>query len=142
MPSRSTSAPTPTQSNTGAAGQTTTPVSSSTARQRQTGQQRQQTQVGAQAQRRAPRSDAELSDLGGLYNQNVVLDKFNNRGSKETMQWVSQVTQGLEHKFTMAKSDALDLERLDSVYDLAMRVNDLQRFVRERGLMSAFMIKR
>ena len=96
---------------------------------------------GLVAQSGVPRSDFEIEELAGFYNQDVITDKFNNRGSKETMQWVAQITKGIEHKFTMSKSDALDLERLDSVYDLAMRVNDLKRFVRERGLSEAFQIR-
>ena len=70
----------------------------------------------------------------------MLEDAYNDRGSRTTMQWVSQVTKGLETSFSMVTLDAVEAEQLSSVNDLAMRVNELKNFVSQPGLQNMFMI--
>ena len=96
--------------------------------------------MAAAIPRVVPRTLAELEGTAGIYGQNMLEDAYNNRGSRTTMQWVSQVTKGLETSFSMVTSDAVEAEQLSSVYNLAMRVNELKNFVSQAGLQNMFMI--
>ena len=82
----------------------------------------------------------ELEGAAGMYGDDMLQQAFLDRGSRTTMQWVNQVTTGLPTKFSMLKSDAIESEQLESVYDLAMRVNELKRFLSHCGLLDMFMI--
>ena len=88
--------------------------------------------------RTTKRSQSELRDHGGLFDENVVKQKYLTRGTKECMQWIATVTSGIDSKFSTVKSDSVDDEQFESVYDLSMRVAELQTFVRQNGLISAF----
>ena len=87
-----------------------------------------------------PRSLRELEGAAGIYSDTMLEDAFANRGTRTTMQWVSQVTEGLKTPFNMVTSDEIESEQLSSVYDLSMRVNELKNFVFQNGLQGLFMI--
>ena len=76
--------------------------------------------------RMAARTLVELEGAAGIYADNMLEEACNDRGSRMTMQWVTQITTGLATPFSMLKSDAVESEQLESVYDLAMRVNELK----------------
>ena len=82
----------------------------------------------------------KLSVAAGLYDQDVLQQKYMTRSDRATMQWVAQVTAGISSKFSLVRSDAIESEQLQSVYDLAMRVNELERIVTQNGLLDCFMI--
>jgi hypothetical protein len=84
------------------------------------------------------RSKDELSNHGGLFDQDVVKTKFATRGTKECIQWVTSVTLGIDSKFSTVKSDAVEDEQFESVYDLSMRVAELTTFIKQNGLASSF----
>ena len=92
----------------------------------------------------APRTKArtldELEGAAGLYDDDMLERAYMDRGSRATMQWVNQVTTGLTNKFSMLKSDAVETEQLESVYDLAMRVDELKRSLSNSGLVELFLI--
>jgi hypothetical protein len=67
-----------------------------------------------------------------------VKQKYSSRGTKECMQWVVAVTLGIDSKFSTVKSDAIEAEQFESVYDLSMRVAELKTFVKQIGLISTF----
>ena len=90
------------------------------------------------AERIIKRSKDELRNHGGLYSEDIVKDKYTSRGSKECIQWVESVTLGIEAKFSTVKNDAIEAEQFESVYDLSMRVAELQSFVKRNGLITAF----
>lgn len=92
----------------------------------------------ASLMRTTKRTKDELRDHAGLFDQDVVKSKYKSRGTKECMQWVVSVTQGIESKFSTVKSDAIEDEQFESVYDLSMRVAELKTFVKQNGLASAF----
>ena len=90
------------------------------------------------AERIIKRSKDELRNHGGLYNEDIIKDKYTSRGSKECIQWVESVTLGIEAKFSTVKNDAIEAEQFESVYDLSMRVAELQSFVKQNGLITSF----
>ena len=96
--------------------------------------------MAAAIPRVVPRTLAELEGMAGIYGENMLEDAYNDHGSRTTMQWVSQVTKGLETSFLMVTSDAVEAEQLSSVYDLAMHVNELKNFVSQAGLQNMFMV--
>jgi hypothetical protein len=92
----------------------------------------------AGALRTTKRSQSELRSHGGLFDEDVVKQKYATRGTKECMQWIVAVTSGIDSKFSTVKSDSIDDEQFESVYDLSMRVAELKTFVKQNGLISAF----
>jgi hypothetical protein len=76
------------------------------------------------------RTNNELRDHGGLFDEDIVKQKYSSRGTKECMQWVAAVTLGIDSNFSIVKSDAIEDEQFKSVYDLSMRVAGLKTFVK------------
>ena len=84
------------------------------------------------------RTKDELRDHEGLYDEDVVKDKYLTRGTKECMQWVANVTLGINSKFSTVKNDAVKDEQFESVYNLSMRIAELKTFLKQNGLLSSF----
>jgi hypothetical protein len=84
------------------------------------------------------RTKDELRNHGGLFNEDVVKQKYCSRGTKECMQWTTTITTGIESKFSTVKSDSEEDEQFKSVYNLSMRVAELKTFIKQNGLASAF----
>jgi hypothetical protein len=94
--------------------------------------------TGTVTMRATKRTKDELRNHGGLFDEDVVKQKYATRGTKECMQWTTTVTTGIESKFSTVKSDAVEDEQFESVYDLSMRVAELRTFIKQNGLASAF----
>jgi hypothetical protein len=91
--------------------------------------------------RTTARTLEEIGSVSGLYEDDVLEKKYASRGSRETMAWISLVTAGLtDNQFSLLKSDAIDSDQLEAVYDLSMRVYEVQQFALNNGLASAFTI--
>ena len=96
---------------------------------------------GTTTARMTKRTKDEIRKHASLFDEDIVKTKYADRGSKETLSWVSAVTTwSLESKFSMVKNDALEAEQLESVYDLAMRVTQLKKFVHKMGLGAVFLV--
>jgi hypothetical protein len=86
------------------------------------------------------RTKNELRNHGGLFDEDIVKQKYSSRGTKECMQWVllAAITLGVDSKFSTVKSDAIEDEQFKSDYDLSMRVAELKTFVEQNGMISTF----
>ena len=87
------------------------------------------------------RKTEDIQKLTGLYTDNTLATYFKKRNEKDTIAWVKEVTTGLDPKFSLLKTELVDAEQLEAVYDLGMRVKELQRKVEMRGLNEVFMLK-
>jgi hypothetical protein len=84
------------------------------------------------------RTITELQSSTSLYTTDIIKRKHATRGTKESMQWVSIVTTGIDSKLSMVKNDAIASDQLESVYDLAMRVTEIKNMAKKNGLLDAF----
>jgi hypothetical protein len=88
--------------------------------------------------RTVKRTKNELHKHGGLFDEDIVKQKYSSRGTKECVQWAPAVTLGIDSKFSTVKSDAIEDEQFKSVYDLLMRVAKLKTSIKQNGLISTF----
>jgi hypothetical protein len=84
------------------------------------------------------RTPFELQTSTSLYTTDIIKHKYNVRGTKESMQWVDTVTKGMESKLSMVKNDAIEVDQLESVYNIAMRVTELKNMAKRNGIFEAF----
>ena len=87
------------------------------------------------------RQISDIQKLTGLYTENTLQTYFKKRNEKDTIAWVKEVTTGIDPKFSLLKTESVDAEQLEAVYDLGMRIKELQRAVEMRGLNEVFMLE-
>ena len=87
------------------------------------------------------RQISDIQKLTGLYTENTLETYFKKRNEKDTIAWVKEVTTGIDPKFSLLKTESVDAEQLKAVYDLGMRIKELQRAVEMRGLNEVFMLE-
>jgi hypothetical protein len=89
---------------------------------------------------RTKRTEAEAQNIGSLYATGALEKHYKDQTSKESMSWITQVTKGVETKFSLMKVEGVNSDQLESVYDLAMRIKELDRTVTQAGLRQIFTI--
>jgi hypothetical protein len=86
----------------------------------------------------AVKRDASASAVeAGVYD-NALQDYYPKKNEKSSIMWVYNVTKGLEDKFSVLKAESIESNQLETVYDVSMRMTELERKMRERGLYQVF----
>ena len=80
----------------------------------------------------------EINSVAGLYDGNVLQTNYSRRSQKDTIAWMTTVTTGIDPKFSLLKTESVEEEQLEAVYDLGMRVKALAHAMKTRGLQSVF----
>ena len=86
------------------------------------------------------RSNQDVGDMAGIYNEESVKEFYKNRNKKDGVAYMEAVTKGNKLKYSEKETETISKKQLFHVCELQGKIDETKESQKDNGLMSAWYI--